>query len=150
MLAAAVAASTVLVLGAGCADDTPKATAGAASAAPASPSADPAKRACLDVKAVQLQYFTRFSDAAAKTLDAINRNDQAATETLSGQEAAAAKEWGEKLTPLAGKVAEPDVREAVDTVLAALKRYSETEGVTVGDVLKAGAALTTALNTACG
>ncbi|MGI5246078.1 hypothetical protein [Dactylosporangium sp. CA-139066] len=152
LLAAAVAASAVLALGAGCdaTAGTAQAGAGATSAAPVASPADPARQACLDVKAVQVQYFTRFNDAATKTLAAINRNDQAAAETLSAEESAAAKEWGDRLTPLATNVADVDVRSAVDTVLAALRRYSETQGVTVGDVLKAGTALTTALNSACG
>lgn len=146
-----VVAAAVLVLGAGCGDDATSDTAraGAAATSAAPPSADPGRPACLDVKAVQLQYFTKFSAAATKTLDAINRNDQAGTQAASAEESAAAKEWGERLTPLAAKVTDTNLRSAVDAVLAALKRYSETAGVTVGDVLKTGAALTTALNQAC-
>ncbi|GAA4244328.1 hypothetical protein [Dactylosporangium darangshiense] len=152
-LTAAAVAAAVLVLATGCGGDTANSTAQAAAgatsaAAPAS--ADPGTQACRDVKAVHLEYFAKFSDVSAKALDAIQHNDHAAAESLQTQEAAAAKDWNAKLEPLAPKVTDPELRSAADAVLAALKRYAETLGVTVGDVLKAGAALTTALNKACG
>ncbi|WP_433612146.1 hypothetical protein ACQP2P_00435 [Dactylosporangium sp. CA-139114] len=152
-LTAAMVATAVLLLGAGCGDNGPAEadTAATTSAAPTlSASAPPDAHACVDVKAVHLQYSVKFSDNVEKDNAAMKKGDAAAGDAAVKELRATAIEWVGKLEPLAAQVQGPELRKALDDLVAALKRYNAGDGVEGGnDLLQRSRDVTAELIKSC-
>ncbi|MGI5243327.1 hypothetical protein [Dactylosporangium sp. CA-139066] len=152
-LTAAIVATAVLFLGAGCGDSGPAEadTATTTSAAPtASVSASPDGQVCVDLKAVHLQYSVKFTENVEKTTAAIKKGDDAAIDAAEKEERATAVEWSGKLEPLAAQVQGPELRKALDDLVAALKRYNAGNGADgLADLLQRSRDTTAALIRSC-
>ena len=152
-LTGAIVATAVLFLGTACGDsgsaeaDTAVTTSAAQSA---SPSASPDAQVCVDIKAVHLQYSTKFNENVDKTTAAIKKGDDAATDAAEKEERATAVEWTGKLEPLAGQVQGTELHKALDDLVAALKRYNAGNGADgLTDLLQRGRDATAALIKSC-
>jgi len=153
-LTAALIATAVLVVGAGCADTTAEQAAAGASApaASSSPSASPAPDAkvCEDVKKVHLEYSAKVSDLLDKETNASKQGDTAGADALLAQLRAAAVEWAGKLEPIAGQAQGPELRTSLANLVAALKQYNAGNGYdNVGTTLKASREMTDTLTKFC-
>jgi hypothetical protein len=154
-LTAAIVATAVLFLGAGCGDSGPAeadtATTASASAAPtASVAALPDAQVCGDLKAVHLQYSVKFPENVEKTTAAIKKGDDAVIDAAEKEERATAVEWSGKLEPLATQVQGPELRKALDDLVAALKRYNAGNGADgLADLLQRSRDASAALIKSC-
>jgi hypothetical protein len=147
--------AAVLVLAAGCGDgpdaSTAQPSAASATSAAASPSPSPSMSAqeCQDVKGVLDKYYPLFVAVQGKVLESVKSNDQkTAVEGLQKADQLV-KEWTGLVEPQVAKVTQPDLRDALVTLLDQMRQYTTSNGMNAGNVAKAASNVKTALGKAC-
>ena len=121
-----------------CGDNSTPSTAGSSAAPPPSPVTSTAasanssgatdKEVCDQVKAINAQYTGQITTTFQKMADQIAKGDQAgATQTLS-ELTALTKEWSTKIEPLAAKTNNPELKAALDNLIAGVKKLEAGNG----------------------
>jgi hypothetical protein len=144
MRARALAVVTaVLLLAAGCGDEPgentaqPAANSAPATSAAAAPSPSANAQECQDVKGVLDQYHPLFVAAQGKVLESVRRNDQKTA--VEGMQKAdqLVKEWTALVEPQVAKVTQPELHDALVTLLDQMRQYTTSNGMNAGYVAKA-------------
>jgi hypothetical protein len=144
-------AAMVLALGAGCADEGGAADAAASTAfksAAASPSAAGGDAACDSIKALQVEYFNKVIADLHKASQASESGDSAGGAAALADARKLVTEWAGKLEPLAGQVADPELKPAVTRFVGQLKQFGTGEAG-IAQIQTAGPALTSVLLKVC-
>jgi hypothetical protein len=145
-------AAMVLALGVGCADEggvTDAAASAAVTSAAASPSAAGGDAACDPIKALQVQYFDKVIADLRKSVQASQSGDSAGGIAALADAKKLVAEWAGKLEPLAGQVADAELKSAVTLFVGQLKQFSTDEGGTIAQIQTAGPAFTSVLLKVC-
>ncbi|MGI5239830.1 hypothetical protein [Dactylosporangium sp. CA-139066] len=147
--------AVALMLVAGCGDETgvgaapTTAAATTAAAAPAGSAPSSGAPDCKDVKGVFEQYYPLFVAVQGKALEALKKGDQpGAAEALKKQDALV-REWTGLVEAQVAKVTQPDLHDALVTLLDTMRQYATTNGANAANVAKAAQAVQTALGKAC-
>jgi len=148
-------AVTVLMLSAGCGDGPDGSTAQpAVTSAPAAPTAGAAPPSmnpqdCQDIKGVLDEYSPLFVAVQGKVLESIRRNDQKTANEGMLKAEVLVKEWAGLLEPQVAKVSQPDLHDALVTLLDQLRQYITSNGMNAGNAAKAADNVKTALGNVC-
>ncbi|MER7007189.1 hypothetical protein ABT297_29700 [Dactylosporangium sp. NPDC000555] len=147
--------AAVLMLAAGCGDEPdestaqPAATSSLATSAAASVPPSVNAQDCPDVKGVLDQYYPLFVAVQGKVLESVKRNDQKTAAEGMRKADQLVKEWAGLVEPQVAKVSQPDLHDALVTLLDQLRQYTTSNGMNAGNVTKAADNVKTTLGKVC-
>ncbi|WP_433084718.1 hypothetical protein ACQP1P_08465 [Dactylosporangium sp. CA-052675] len=104
---------------------------------------------CQDVKATIDQYYPLFAAVQGKVLESVKRNDQKTA--VEGMQKAdqLVREWVGVVEPQVAKVTQPDLHDALVTLLDQMRQYTASNGMNAGNVAKAAEGVKAALGKVC-
>ncbi|MFF5234338.1 hypothetical protein [Dactylosporangium sp. NPDC000521] len=143
-LMAIMVAAVVLLSGVACGGDPGTPASSAAARTGGSPGPE-----CRGLKDTAELYLPAFIEADGKALAAIKRGDTTAAAAAVAEQDGLAKEWAKQLRPLTATVSDPDLKEALTRLVAALEQFSAARGTPKTGVVDAAGVAKTALDKAC-